>query len=144
MKSITTWLLGGALAASLTWNWKLLERDAPAPGGETCSPVSCALALEEIPLDPDEKATLDRMCARACGESDRLERRADELLRALLASLSAETVDRGAAEKLVDEVSELRRQSLAACVQGTLGVREVLSGEQVRAMLERCERTGCR
>lgn len=152
MKTITSWLLGGALAASLTWNWKLYDRGdglAPASSGESCDPASCALELDAAPfdgvaLDPAQRAALDDLCTRSCGESDRLERRADELQRELLASLSAETVDRAAAKKLVDEVGELRRRSLASCVEGILGVRSVLSGDQVRVLLERCEHTSCR
>ncbi len=146
MKTITSWLLGGALAASLTWNWTLV-RDTPTR--EDCSAEGCELGLEFIGgtsfvLEPEQKAALDEMCARSCGASDRFERRADELQRELLASLSAETIDRAAAEKLVDEVGELRRRSLASCVEGILGVRAVLSGDQVRALLERCEQTNCR
>jgi hypothetical protein len=151
MKTITSWLphwlLGGALAASLTWNWKLLERggeSAPACASEeACGTASCTLELDSLPLDPEQKAALDEMCARSCGESDRLERRADELQRELLASLSAESVDRAAAEKLVGEVGELRRRSLASCVEGILGVREVLGADEVRALLERCEHANC-
>jgi hypothetical protein len=157
MKTITNWLLGGALAASLTWNWKQYERggELPPPANrESCGPASCALELDAAPLDgisldavslePAQRAALDEVCARSCGESDRLERRADELQRELLASLSAETVDRAAAEKLVNEVSDLRRRSLASCVEGILGVRSVLSGDQVRGLLERCQQTNCR
>jgi Spy/CpxP family protein refolding chaperone len=147
MKTLTNWLLGGALAASLTWNWKLYDRGdgPPAPAGrESCEPTSCALELDRAPLDPAQKAALDEVCSRSCGESDRLERRADELQHELLASLAAETIDRAAATKLADEVSELRRRSLASCVEGILGVRSVLSGDQVRAMLERCEQKNCR
>ena len=157
MKTITNWLLGGALAASLTWNWKQYERgDAPpAPAStESCGPASCALeadaapldgaALDGVSLDPAQRAALNEVCARSCGESDRLERRAEELQRELLASLSAESVDRAAAEKLVNEVSDLRRRSLTSCVEGILGVRSVLSGEQVRGLLERCEQANCR
>jgi len=147
MKTITNWLLGGALAASLTWNWKLYDRgdEPPAPASqEGCEPTSCALELDRAALDPEQRAALDEVCTRSCGESDRLERRADELQRELLASLATETVDRTAAAKLADEISELRRRSLASCVEGILGVRSVLSGDQVRTLLERCEQKNCR
>lgn len=147
MKTISSWLLGGALAASLTWNWRLAGQAGAQPAcasAPSCATESCTLDPGGMPLDPAQKAALDQVCARSCGESDRLERRADELQRELLASLSAETVDRAAAEKLVDEVSELRRRSLASCIEGILGVRAVLDGEQVRALLERCEHTTCK
>lgn len=147
MHTISSWLLGGALAASLTWNWRLAGQDGAQPdcaSAPDCAAESCTLELDGLPLDPAQKAALDQVCARSCGESDRLERRADELQRELLASLSAETVDRAAAGKLVDEVSELRRRSLASCVEGILGVRSVLGGEEVRALLERCEQARCK
>ena len=79
------------------------------------------------------------MCASSCGESDRLERRANELQAKLLASLATAEVDEAATTRLVDEVSELRRRSLASCVAGILGVREVLSPAQVKALLASCE-----
>lgn len=139
--ALSTWMLGGALVASLTWNWTLArEPEAPAVSCAT----SCSSETLDLDLDAEQRAALDAVCARSCGESDALERHADELQRALLASLSAETVDAAAAAKLVDEVSALRKRSLQSCVAGILGVREVLSGEDVRALLERCEHTSCR
>ncbi len=143
MKTLTTWLLGGALAASLTWNWNL-RRDAAAAAAfgsaATCgSTTACTLSAEELGIAPELATELGALCARSCGESDRLEQRANELQAELLAGLSAESVDEAATTKLVAEVAELRRRSLAACVQGILGVRAVLAPAQVRALLERCE-----
>ena len=100
--------------------------------------------LGDLPLDAKQKAALAELCRSSCGESDRLERRADELQRELLASLAADTVDAAAAGKLVDEVGDLRRRSLSSCVQGVLGIRSLLTGDQVRALLERCEHTRTR
>jgi heavy-metal resistance protein len=148
MRTLTSWLLAGALAASLTWNWTLqrtsgaagVAPEVDAAADATCtSSASCSLGGEELGLDPDVRAALDALCARTCAESDRLERRANELQDQLLASLSAPTVDEAATAKLVAEVAELRRQSLASCVAGILGVRQVLSPEQVKTLLARCE-----
>ena len=146
MKTLSNWLLGGALAASLTWNWKnLRDADAaPADRAQECELGLDFLGGSRTTLSLDKQAALDEVCRRSCGESDRLERRADELQRELLASLSAETVDRAATEELVAEIGELRRQSLATCVDGILGVRSVLSGAEVRALLERCEHSSCK
>lgn len=143
MKMLSTWLLGGALAASLTWNWTLYHR-ADAAAASCANAGSCDLGAAGLELDPAQRAAIEGMCARSCGRSDELERRADERQRALLESLSGASVDPAAAAALVDEVSELRRQALAACVEGILGVREVLSGEEVRALLESCKGTSCR
>ena len=147
LKTISSWLLGGALAASLTWNWRLAGAEPAAPecaSATSCATESCVLELDGLPLDPEKRAALDQLCARSCGESDRLERRADELQGELLASLAVETVDRAATEKLVAEIAELRRRSLASCVEGVLGVRAVLGGDEVRALLERCEHASCK
>jgi hypothetical protein len=142
MRTLSTWMLGGALAASLTWNATLFRRGPPSPSETRGSAESCALAAGELGLDAERARRLGELCARSCGESDRLERRADELQRALLAGLSAPEVDAAATTRLVDEVSELRRRSLASCVEGILGVRELLSAEEVRAFLARCEHGG--
>ena len=149
MKMLSSWLLGGALAASLTWNWTHLRGADAAPNGMDCATQECELGLEFLgdsrtTLSAEKKAALDDLCRRSCAESDRLERRADELQRKLLASLSAETVDRAATEELVAEIGELRRRSLASCVEGILGVRSVLSGDEVRALLECCEKSSCK
>jgi Heavy-metal resistance len=141
MKSITTWLLGGALLASLSWNWKLAEAGtAPtaAPAAVCGTEASCTLDLACAELAPGQEERLAAVCARSCAESDALERRADALQGELIAGLSAEEIDRAATTRLIAEVAELRRQSLAACVEGILGVREVLSAGEVRALLERC------
>jgi hypothetical protein len=138
MRSISTWLLGGALAASLSWNWRLARDEGPATA-DCAASESCTLDLACAELAPEQEARLAAICARSCGESDQLERRADELQAELLGGLSATEIDRTATAKLIGEVAELRRQSLAACVEGILGVREVLSPAEVRALLERCE-----
>jgi len=142
MKTLTPWLLGGALAASLSFNWTLYQRAASAL--DCGSATSCAMGSSAIALDPAQRAAVDGLCQRSCAAADELERRADARQKELLASLSQPSVDPAAAHALVDEVSELRRQSLAACVEGILGVRAVLDGEQVRALLESCERTNCK
>ena len=139
MKTISSWLLGGALAASLSWNWKLAGADeVPAPRTACGTDETCALDLNCAALAPEQEQRLAAICARSCAESDRLERRADALQAELLASLSQAEIDPAATARLVDEVAELRRQSLASCVEGILGVREVLSPGEVRALLERC------
>lgn len=137
MKTISTWLLGGALAASLSWNWKL-QRDGHAASAACGARESCTLDLACAELTPEQAERLSAICARSCGESERLEQRADELQAELLGSLSAAEVDRAATTRLIAEVCELRRAALAACVEGILGVREVLSAGEVRALLERC------
>jgi hypothetical protein len=143
MKSLVSWLLGGALLASLSWNWqsycdlKAADRErATAPG---CAPgANCALDTACMGLEPTVREELSALCTDTCGESDQLERRADELQAQLLVALAAPQVDRAATARLIDEVTELRKRSLEECVEGILGVREVLGAEEVRALVERC------
>jgi len=144
MKFLWSWILGGALIASLTWNWTLYQRAQAALPAATAEmdAACCSVDPAGVGLDENQQKTLGALCATSCGESDRLERQADELQRALIASLSRETVDPAATEKLVGEVSELRRRSLAACVQGILGVRALLAPAQMKELIQTCDPGG--
>lgn len=139
MRTLTSWVLAGALAASLSWNWTLLRRTAPT----ACEPdegtggASCTVAAG-LDLDPPRRARLAEICARSCGASDTLEARANALQRELLASLAEPEVDAAATDELVTRVADLRRRSLAACIEGILGVRSILSPDEVRRLLESC------
>jgi len=141
MKFLWSWILAGALLASLTWNWTLYHRARAAAAAATTArdATCCGVDPAGFGLDAEQQKTLGALCASSCGESDRLERQADELQRALIASLSRETVDPAATEKLVGEVSELRRRSLAACVQGILGVRALLAPAQMHELIQTCD-----
>jgi hypothetical protein len=140
MRTLTLWLLGGALLASLTWNLKLVrERQAPVVPAAHAALEGCDLSSMCSADDPERCAKLADLCARACGESDRLEDRAAALQVELLSVLSAAEVDTAEAERLVDAIALSRRQALAACVTGVLDVRDVVPREQVRVLLERCK-----
>jgi hypothetical protein len=148
MKSLVSWLLGGALLASLSWNWQSYCEQRANPKRATapqCAPgASCALDTACMGLEPAVREELSALCTDTCGESDQLERRADELQAELLAALAAPAVDRAATTRLIGEVAELRKRSLEACVEGILGVREVLGADEVRALVERCSVQGTR
>ena len=151
MKSLVSWLLAGALLASLSWNWQSYcdrkahcdaqaERERAAPG---CAPgAGCALDTACMGLEPAVREELAALCTDTCGASDQLEHRADELQAQLLAALAAPEVDRAATARLIGEVTELRKRSLEECVDGILGVREVLGADEVRALVERCSMQG--
>jgi hypothetical protein len=134
-------MLAGALLASLSWNWQLRREQAPSAG--TAATSSCELETACGELDPAVREKLSTLCTDTCGAADELDRRADELQAQLLRTLAAPEVDRAATSKLVDEVAELRKRSLAACVEGILGVRGVLGADEVRALVERCQTEGC-
>ena len=148
MRSLTTWLLGGALAASLSLNLRprAAHEVAPAPAAPGCAAASCgALDAEGLGLAPEQRAALAPLCERFCGESERLERRAGELQAELLLSLSAREVDEPAVRRLAGEIADLRRRALEQCLDGVLAVRAVLTPEQVRALCTACpvEDPGC-
>ena len=144
MKTVANWLLGGALAASLTWNGKLLSSDTePAPEcAESCASMDC----EGLGLSESQRKTLGELCDRTCGESNRIEQRAAELQDALLAKLAQEEPDPAATDALVRELVDLRRRSLEACVAGIRDVRGLLTPEQVSALVSGCRpgAGGCR
>lgn len=137
-RTLTSWFFAGALAASLSWNWKQYESRSTEP---SCSAEASCSDFDEagLDLDAEQRAALEKLCRRSCDVSDRIEGRADELQRDLLASLTRPEVDGEKALRLAEEVGDLRRQALKACVEGILEVRKVLTPEQVRALLAQCE-----
>jgi len=140
-RSLTSWLLGGALCASLGWNWRLARADAPAPAAAACTTLDAA----PLALAPEQERALDALCQESCRSADRLATRADERERELLGALASGALDEAGAEARVAEVAELRRASLAACVEGILAVRAVLTPEQVGRLLQQCPPGGeCR
>jgi len=139
MKSVSTWLLGGALAASLTWNWRQQERASCGPDATARAPAACVLETPELPIDAERRAALGEVCSTTCARADELEREADALQAELLSSLADPDVDASRTEDLVARVAELRRRSLEACVRGILEVRRVLTPGEVRTLLECCQ-----
>jgi hypothetical protein len=147
MRTLSTWLLGGALAASLSWNVTFLRRahaETPAaPVAGECASTGCA--LPPLGLEPAQAAALEALCARTCGESERLERRADELEASLIRSLAG-TPDEAETARIVSAIGDLRERSLLACIEGIAGIRALLAPAEVEALLARCElgTGGCR
>ena len=140
-RTLATWGLAGALAVSLAWNWKQLPAASPAPAAPeaaVCAEAGCVSGLDALCLQPAQSAALDAVCETACAATDRLAQQADALERTLLERIARSEVDAAEARRLADEVSDLRRQSLAACVEGILRVREVLTPVQRDELVERC------
>jgi Spy/CpxP family protein refolding chaperone len=136
MRTIVEWLLGGALAASLAWNWKLASKAAePSP---ECAESCASVDPSELGLTEEQRAALGELCDRSCAESSRLEQRANELQDALLAKLAEGEADPAATDALVSSLVDLRRRSLEACVSGIRDVRGLLTPEQASALVSRC------
>ncbi len=138
---LTTWILGGALAASLAWNARdtfTRSRADPACGPAACDPSGCAEALSALDLTPDQRMPLAEWSANACRESARLDAVADAKSAELFALLASPAIEPERARTLATEAGALRTQSLAACVESLLTVRRHLSPEQVDKLLSTC------
>ena len=131
---VTTWLLAGALAASLTWNLRTSHTPS-VPATTTCAG---SLALDDLGLAPEQARELERWKASACEKSCRTDAEATAVLARLQAALRDPSVEAERLHELAAEVSRLRADSLAACVDAIVAVRRVLTPEQLGALLEHC------
>ena len=130
----TSFVLGGALLASLQWN---LRAACETPRAEAPA-AECAIDPAALGLSAEQTRRLEELCRTRCAESDELEARAEEQLRALRAALTADPLDVPALRALVADVSDLRERALSACVDSVLCVREVLEPAQLETVLESC------
>ncbi|MBL8862921.1 MAG: Spy/CpxP family protein refolding chaperone [Planctomycetes bacterium] len=138
---LTTWLLGGALAASLFWNVRgaLAPSQPPATCAPTaCTPSGCEDALAGLDLTDSQRAALAEWSATSCRASARVDAEAAAKADELFAALAAPELDPSRARRLAAETSELRAQALAACVESLLVVRRHLTPAQVEALLASC------
>lgn len=139
--NLLTWLLGGALAASLMWNVRgALVPDEPPATCEpvACTPEGCVDALAQLDLTDDQRAALAQWSSTSCGEGARLDGLATAKSEELFAALASRELDPERARDLASETSALRARSLAACVESLLVVRRHLKPEQVERLLDTC------
>ena len=131
-RSLIAWMLGGALAASLTWN----VRAAKSPTSEHATCVS--LDLAELGLDQQQALQLLRwrtsVCERSCEIDDDVSAKLAELSTALRDPSTPEPRLRA----LAAEVDRLRSNSLNSCVDAIVQVRSVLTQQQLTTLLDRC------
>ena len=138
--SLLTWLLAGALAASLAWNLRP-ARGATAPdacANCTVSSGDCSAAIAALDLQPEQRLELAQCGTDACRQSAQSDARANELARELFTLLEQREVDPAAARALADEVGRLRTKSLRDCVDSILAVRRILTPGQVGQLLNTC------
>ena len=139
-----TWLLCGALAASLHWNWRHAENARPGasvPAPYT-DPHRCSIVLEELDLSEEQTQRLGQLCRPACADAGDLATSAEEKLALLRSALAAERPDRATLDALVREISDLRERSLGECVESILAVRAILDREQLAKLVETCAAGG--
>jgi uncharacterized membrane protein len=136
----TTWLLAGALAASLQWN---LSRGPAGGTAEGCSETgaaasACTIDAEALGLDAAQARALEQLCRDDCARASELEAAA----RAARSSLRAALADPGLSPEVLrgraDAVAEAERRALHAMVDAVAEVRAVLDPEQVSLLLSTC------
>lgn len=130
----TSWLLAGALAASLAWNVKCLTRTDAAPA------AACVTApdWDQLDLNAEQRAALAGWSESACGASCELDASADAKLAELTDALADPKVRPERLRELAEEVNRARAQSLDACVNSIIEVRRVLTPAQVEKLLRCC------
>ena len=135
-QSFLNWLLAGALAASLAWNF----RPQPATGAVgtcgtcTASTNGCVAALDALDLTPEQRRALDAWSRTACGGSSAADRASCELF----ASLSAKDFEPGRVRALANEAGKQRAEALRACAESVIEVRRVLTPEQAEKLIGAC------
>lgn len=139
MKTVLSWILGGALAASLAvhgWCWSR----------SCCSPMAClsapaagpAACLDGLELTPEQRARIAACESQCCAVEESEAQIRDAQVR-LETALRATPVDAQLVRTLARELGERRAKMLADCVESILLVRGILTPEQA-ATLEACLR----
>ena len=136
----TTWLLAGALVASLQWNLRGGESAPASECGAAEEGTSCSLDPDGLGLSGSQASELLEVCESSCALADDLTRQSAERVAELREALASEDIDEAQVGRLVDGISELRTRSLRACVDSILGARRVLEPDQLRTLLDTCYR----
>lgn len=143
--SIGTWMLAGALAASLCWNVKgvlCCEEVSPAAAAAaSASTCAASIDLDRLELSAEQRATLERWTANACAPACAIDLTAEQKLEELQRALRDPTISGESLHALAAEVSRARADSLDACVDSILEVRRVLSTQQLQQLMECCGTT---
>ena len=148
----TTWLLGGALLASLQWNLRTAagslgkgQPDSPACGqvaSGSCEaePVAggCELDVTTLGLTSGQTDRLEEVCREKCDLADEYESAAQANLVLLRDALLDGESDPDRLRELAAQISEQRERSLAAMVDSLIELREVLEEPQLDAVIRAC------
>lgn len=136
---LTTYLLAGALAASLAWNF-CMNPKAPPSDCTSCSATGgdCSAAIAELDLSDEQRAALARWNTTLCRQSGETQARASKLAQELYTRLADAELDAAKALALADEVGRLRAQALRECIDSLIEVRRVLTPAQLEQLLGRC------
>ena len=149
----TTWLLAGALMASVAWNFRervpgISSRGAeergggafPGSNGASHSAANCPDApdLAALELGPEQRAAVEAWCSGACAASCGSEKEALGALERLHVALRDPDASPESLRALSAEVNRARERSLEHCVGAILEVRAVLTPAQLQSLMECC------
>ena len=148
MTSITAWLLGGALAASLGWNAMTLRR--PAPRAEGCrSSGGCIAAVERLEtsggldLEADRRAALLALLQECDAQGARSDAQAAQVAREVQAMLRDPAADPAAIALRAKELGAIRAAAIEHCIQSSLALRKLLTPVQMGRLLDACCGDSC-
>ncbi|MCK5943764.1 MAG: periplasmic heavy metal sensor [Planctomycetes bacterium] len=154
VRATLSWLLVGALAASLAVNFGLLglgtgdaRQGAPAAQGAGSHSVPSfhlspdasgdrCPTLERLELTEAQRADIRRCTLSSLSTRTGLAIEIDAAAAQLDEVLASEAIDNQRALELADRISELRGQQYRAWIGSILVVREVLTPEQLRLLHE--------
>jgi len=139
--SIGTWMLAGALAASLCWNVKGAlggAEDPPAAASASSAECVASIDLERLSLSAEQRAALVSWSANACAPACAVDLEAEQKFEDLQRALRDPAIDAEALRALAADVSRARAESLDACVDSILEVRRVLSAQQLQELMQCC------
>lgn len=141
--TITTWLLGGALAASLGWNALTLRR--PATHADACGDSGgCIAAVERLErsggldLSSDQRATLLALLHECDAQGARSDAQAAEVAREVQAMLRDPAADPAAIALRAKELGAIRAAAIEHCIQSSLALRKLLTPVQMGQLLDAC------
>jgi len=141
---IVSWLMGGALIASLGWNALQCRRDrAPANTDERASCAAAAARLGDLGLAGAQREALHASLTRCDTESARLDTQARALAAKLQALLVAPAADADAIRAAAKELGAVRAEAVVHCVESSLELRPLLQPDQLKRLLDACCEEGC-
>ncbi len=142
--SMGTWLLGGALLASMGWNAAVLRRPpASAPACGTSSCAAAAAKLGDLGLSDAQRQELTALLRECDEQSARGEARAAELSRELRALLRDANAGEASIRARAQELAALRAGAIERCIDSSLKLRRLLEPAQVGRLLDVCCGDGC-
>ena len=134
---VAPWLLAGALMGAGITHWRPSEE--PVACVQDCS-AACELDARALGLSAEQVDAVTSACSASGQRLSAISAETADVRSRLEAALDAAHVDEPLVRRLGGELASLREQKLSASLDCVLGVRRVLTAEQLR---ELCASCGC-